>query len=104
MKRVELTKLHKAKLLEMCNKLLSEQGIWFAILDNEIYYSENGKYPGYAIPWFELCVPHLISKFNNWHILINFIERTEVITGCSTNKYKISHPIDYIYEEFKKLK
>ena len=110
MNALTLTAEHKSKLLEMCNKLFSTEGKWFNILDGSIYYSKNGKFPGFSIHWFEFCVLHLLTAIKDL--------QTQDAFGFDGEKYDSfykkallkmfmydnpSHPIDYLYKEFKKL-
>ena len=124
MNSIELTKEHKAKLLEMCNKLFSEEGKWFAILDGKMYYSKKGTFPGFSIHWFEFCytilVETLSNKLNNWEDIPKHVSNIFPNTIGKWNLYTKFHfyypkaslggtelpinPIDYLYEEFKKLK
>ncbi len=94
MKALKLTEEHKAKLLEMCNKLFPKEGKWFKVLCENIYYSKNGKFPGRSIHWFEFChcilLPVIIKESNN---RIQFY--IDTFTG---------NPIDYLYSEFLKIK
>jgi hypothetical protein len=116
MKVIELTEKHKTKLLEMCNKLFSSEGIFFTINCGDIYYSKNGKYPGKSIHWFEFCMTHLVEK-----IIATFITTKDgdkiykrtlnddlsnfFISSLSFSRgYNKKHPVDYLYEKFKKLK
>ena len=103
MDAIKLTKTQKAKLLEMCNKLFPKKGIWFAILDNEVYYSKNGKYPGYAIPWFELCWK-LLHKITENKSPTQIVEKIQLFGMVCFNQFPSATPIDYLYSEFKKLK
>jgi len=38
MEQIELTKEHKSRLLEMCNKLFNKEGTFFKVLDEDIYH------------------------------------------------------------------
>jgi len=93
MKALKLTKEHKEKLLEMCNKLFPEYIITFNI--NALEYgtfmvTNNGET---IIHWFEFCMTHLQEKILKWGA-----EElgSEAIDGNI-------HLVDYLYKEFKKL-
>ena len=115
MKNIELTEDHKSKLLEMCKVL-------FPKLNLEMYYDDdisdnweealeddscgNDAQVGYLISnWhkpnakiihlFEFCMTHLCDK-----IFIHDESLNEFLLTFNVNK----HPVDYLYEEFKKLK
>lgn len=96
MKPFKLTDKHKSKLLEMCEKLfLDKNHTWFKInLDGEILWV-NKKAGIEKIHWYEFCLCHLADK---------------IYPGDYSNKAKFvvniwaSNPIDYLYEEFKKIK
>lgn len=94
MEPIKLSIEQKEKLLEMCNKLFPKEGIWIKILDEDIYYSKNGKFPGFKIHWFEFCYEHLLSRLN---LSVYRYTRFKQEMGNI-------HIIDYLYEEFKKLK
>ena len=122
MKSIELTKEHKTKLLEMCNKLFPEKGKWFEILCGKIYYSRNGKFPGKSIHWFEFCMTHLFLKIFPDTNSMSFGKPCKISNSIQHYNYLVHwlagypndyfgkiinlekyHPIDYIYEEFKKI-
>lgn len=94
MKSIELTKKHKAKLLEMCNKLFKKEIHGLTIQEDNgfLNYSDTSKTVDYddRIHWFEFCMTHLAEKID-CDLAHNII-------------YMKKHPIDYLYEEFKKLK
>ena len=107
MKSIKLTKEHKAKLLEMCNKLFSKEGKFFTVLDGDIYYSKNGKFPGLSIHWFEFCMTYLVYKLSYEFSQIPNIKGEAIhlkLWELNKGDYFIMHPVDYLYEEFKKLK
>lgn len=98
MKQIELTKEHKSKLLEMCQILFPEydftldkfeQCFVTLGLKSEILYKEH-------IHWFEFCITKLWLK-------IAFYVNHEPTAIRSIILEKV-HPVDYLYEEFKKIK
>ena len=91
MNSIELTEEHKSKLLEMCETLfpkydftLDKWEFCFVTFGLKTYslYTEH-------IHWFEFCMTHLSEKID-CDLAHNII-------------YMKKHPIDYLYEEFKKL-
>lgn len=131
MKSIELTKEHKSKLLEMCNKLFPEykeiiltkqKFLNFGFKDHKSYTTRIGNM---SIHWFEFCMTHLIQKIDNLHSekILKPLENKACKEGYPDNGSEIwnerpwiklwsltnsgnykKHPIDYLYEEFKKLK
>lgn len=110
MSPIELTEERKSKLLEMCNKLFPEKEIRFikpVFSCPDTFFIQIGlkssiKYD-LEIHWFEFCMIHLVNKVLHDSMNFNFIteEHESLITGLLR---KDLHPVDYLYEEFKKLK
>ena len=119
MKNIELTEEHKSKLLEMCKELFPTYNFEFMRGNDEfgfdIYdyftfyliedYENNEWYKSKTdINWFEFCMTHLPEK-----IFKNPKGRFQGINGrpywCEkvAESFAKVHPIDYLYEEFKKL-
>ena len=112
MKPIELTEEHKSKLLEMCKVLFPEYN-WY--IGFKTFYEQNGegpyeeinlgylhllsfdilKYPPIYIHWFEFCMTHLAEK-----VFIQDESLNDYLLTFNVSK----HPVDYLYEEFKKLK
>lgn len=112
MKPIELTEEHKSKLLEMCKELFIESkpkidsnnivSLW--ILDSEGL--SEGEY-NFKIHWFEFCMTYLMYKLSyEFSKIPNIKGRSIHIELWELNKgdYFKKHPVDYLYEEFKKLK
>lgn len=128
MKSIELTEEHKSKLLEMCNKLFdlgdgvytnfrfkpTHQFFLCKTKETENYIQwindTNGKIE--EIHWFEFCMTHLAEKILNPFPLNpsrglqdkfkNFFWKTNLFAmGLD---HTVNHPVDFLYEEFKKLK
>ena len=132
MKSIELTKDHKSKLLEMCKVLFPEYVIYPADNDGFIEgeqwvgdqnMGEDRPVNEFNIHWFEFCMTHLIVKLSK-----EFTKQKLSEADYTDNQYpnwfseKVSyhlnpfrneefeedilfiHPVDYLYEEFKKLK
>lgn len=100
MKSIELTKEHKSKLLEMCKTLFPEYTtIQFGNQSNYYLESEeildfyNDK-EDFSIHWFEFCQCHLLPK-----LIKSYEKRIQYFIDTFTE-----NPVDYLYEEFKKLK
>lgn len=107
MNPIELTSEQRSKLIKMTKALLKQ--------DNVQMTDELGRYLPYQSPnsrdficafgdlggivfkfhWFEFVVIHLCSKLTNCQAMFTDIESDDI-------KLTI-HPIDYLYEEFKKL-
>lgn len=107
MKPIELTAEHKSKLLEMCNKLFPEERKFFKILSGNIYYSNNGNFPGKSIHWFEFCMTYLMYKLSYEFSEIPNIKGKSIhreLWELNKGDYFKKHPVDYLYEEFLKLK
>lgn len=118
MKNIELTEDHKSKLLEMCKKLFPEynfinfqesslMGAWgydfnnicLSKKSNDLYDIEIN------IHWFEFCMTHLANKMIELGELPNFNNKLDYeFFSILQSSWWESHPIDYLYEEFKKLK
>lgn len=123
MKSIKLTEEHRSKLLEMCRKLFSEYN--FRLNENVIVISEKKEisfdthttyrfldmnfetmWDLFKIHWFEFCTKIAYKMFSGkqaWYQKDEFIIFMKTMCmqdkGCS-----IQHPIDYLYQEFKKLK
>jgi hypothetical protein len=88
MKPIQLTQKHKDKLLEMCQVLFPEYD--FSMFHNghnsdlDINHLNNTHY--LSIHWFEFCMTHLAEKLSQY-----------------PNQIEVDHPVDYLFEEFKKL-
>lgn len=129
MKSIELTEEHKSKLLEMCEKLFPEQIPFCIGLSQELRkgwgYSREyifGKVDtfednGIIIHWFEFCMTHLVEKVLNPkdEISKNMMKKLKkfyykattyswFIQNPGERECFLTHPVDYLYEEFKKLK
>jgi hypothetical protein len=110
MKSIQLTRDHKVKLLEMCNKLFPEY-CKFEFFTDELRFLafENDKYLTF-IHWFEFCLLHLSEKIyktffklgekDNWY----GCHLSWAINSMYTQNTNKVHLVDYLYEEFKKLK
>jgi hypothetical protein len=110
MKSIELTEEHKSKLLEMC-KILFPKIKWqhYDIANenniNKLYpelwvVQNNSEIIPVYIHWFEFCLTHLVNKINYPDNKVNnntLITPTDIL-------YDKKHPVDFLYEEFKKLK
>ena len=127
MNPIQLTDEHKSKLLEMCEALFPEQSPFHLGLRGEIRkgwgYSRNflfGKVfseDGIIIHWFEFCMTYLCEKILNPNPdkpARNLADKFKMFfwetnlywsnAHLNVNPLDSRHPIDYLYEEFKKLK
>lgn len=111
MKRIQYTSEQEKKLIEMSLFLFPEykeihiNGAW-------IYFNKELR-PFDSIPIFEFCMTHLCDKISM--NLTNqmctgmpqYYDESEKLDWNSqslVSMLKECHPIDYLYEEFKKLK
>lgn len=116
MKQLELTEKQKDQLLEMCKTLFPEYIFSFdnTYDDNNIldYARKNKLQDVNFIHWFEFCITHLVNviwnkipKYGPNHIYKDLGIKPHVhlkeylIINCLK-----SHPVDYLYEQFLKLK
>lgn len=106
MTNINLSKKQKDKLIEMCKALFPEYHYvgWYITEDelsyrtkefrfNLLHFIKNGN-EGSMIHWFEFCMTHLLAK------LADSITDLYNYEGLSLSE----HPVDYLYQEFKKLK
>ena len=107
MKNIKLTEKHKSKLLEMSKVLFFEYEWDFSFLKREgnIKYWDNKIKNAKFIHWFEFCMTHLADKMIELGELPSFNNKLdyEFFSILQSSLWE-SHPIDYLYEEFKKLK
>jgi hypothetical protein len=104
MKALQLTEEHKVKLLEMCNKLFPEYK------DLNYYKDYIGIGWSKQIHWFEFCMTWLSHKiiFNSNNKLSacnhNHASLLESTMSIFYGEKHGIHPVDYLYEEFLKIK
>ena len=119
MKNIGLTEEHKSKLLEMCKELFPTYNFEFMRGKDEfgfdIYdyftfyliedYENNEWYKSKTdIHWFEFCMTHLPKKiFGNPKNNFQGINQRPYWCEKIAESFAKVHPIDYLYEEFKKL-
>jgi hypothetical protein len=113
MKRIELTEEQLNKFLEMCNVLFPE---YSQVMEDDfpgIFWFYKNKNDGTAIHWFEFCIRHLVDEIAWKNIQTNILadceyedKRTELIRELFKDRIfpGMYHPVDYLYEEFLKLK
>ena len=108
-KPIELTEKHKEMLLEMCNELFPECGFeWFA---NELRFLDHpkDKYLTF-IHWFEFCMNDLAGNIYKKHFKIGTEDDwfgshyNWVCFALNTKKPNKIHIVDYLYEQFIKIK
>lgn len=109
MRAIELTEQHRSMLLEMCKKLFPEYE--YISLDIPEGYNKNHAFVmGYLegndyvpncdlyIHWFEFVHTHLFLK------IINLNGYMSISDYISMNRdYIFRHPVEYCYEQFKRL-
>ena len=117
MKSIQLTEEHKSKLLEMCKELFPEMDAYIVNDTKEsngfILGTWGQSTDGITIHWFEFCMTHLIDALA-WENITS-----DMLADCQYENARLKyllelakdrpdpgqyHPIDYLYEEFKKLK
>jgi hypothetical protein len=125
MQKLTLTKEQREKLLEMCNKLFPEYkwtyeyscslGAHDYDFDNLVYSELNEKdhlYKGQGIHWFEFVMGELTNKLYklffttlvNKNLLLSINPKVYFVHPLLHHNHKTLHPVDYLYENFKKLK
>jgi hypothetical protein len=123
MKSIELTKEHRSKLIEMCEVLFSEYNWQFASdygtinddtqVDSLIQWKITDKHSQRLINtfhWFEFCMTHLpveLYRYAMHKCNLNPVDAFKIITFNLTQfedfgRYEIN-PINFLYQEFKKL-
>lgn len=106
MKKIELTKEHESRLLEMCKKLFPEYQWDFSFMKREgnIKYWNNKMKHSKFIHWFEFCSFYLADKIYNDEMEESYMSNKDFYMGGLVYKDKSQNPIDILYEEFKELK
>ena len=124
MKNIELTEKHKVKLLEICKKLFPEyKDVVFGSFFGNIIFSKNKikdvnwnnkvNKNVFQIYWFELCTNGIVNELAWRNIKTDILAdceyedfRMKLITEIFRDKFTTEkfHIVDYLYEEFKKLK
>lgn len=109
MKSIELTKKHKDKLLKMCNNLfISDNSPYIDNNNNVVIWNlSKGIEAEYsvAIHWFEFCMTHLVDKLYNdekYRDCSGYDCNLHVELTLAMLNHKM-HPVDCLYEEFKKI-
>lgn len=121
MKSIELTEEHKSKLLEMCKELFPEYK-FISFKDESHLGAYEFEFNNICLSkksldlfdielnvhWFEFCMTHLARKIGNSSRLFdNPVEDAGDMLADMVfkqewfNKY---HPVNYLYEQFKRLK
>ena len=107
MKNIELNKKQKEMLLEMCKELFPEYVIYPADNDGFIEgeqwvgdqnMGEDRPVNEFNIHWFEFCT---ITLWNELYLKLGNLELKNYYELLLNN---LVHPVDYLYDEFKKLK
>ncbi len=120
MKQIELTLENREKLLEMCKVLFLEYGdvqllksycatefddTGSPYLRWYLPFTHEGKNTTklFEIHWFQFLMCELIPKFKKLGINIDYWLMTLPSTHIQWIGTNVNHPIDYVYNEFKKL-
>lgn len=93
MQRIQYTQKQIEQLLEMCKVLFPEYKNYH--VNGAFLYLNKGKIPLDAIPIFEFCMTYLASK-----LLVMY----DFTIYQTTGNFMYIHPVDYLYEQFLKLK
>lgn len=128
MKAIKLTEEHKKKLLEMCNKLFPKHCKFEFFTEDLRFLNEETDEFLTFIHWFEFVFLYLVSALQNkmsddqvWSYMPPYVGNvygwTEGRKWTFYTKFMFHYPkaihggsdfpinpIDYLYEEFKKLK
>lgn len=113
MKALDLNDEHKSKLLEMCKKLFPEytfitfqesaiMGAGWEYDFNNICFSKKSDSLfdiEINIHWFEFCMTHLSKRL---YTIDNKI-MSGYLNFFHNFNYTKKHPVDYLYEKFKKI-
>ena len=119
-KSIQLTEQHKAKLLEMCKALfpeLKDLEIRDSMKDfcfpfEHICVEINRKTKLVIIHWFEFCMTHLVDKIyypdnhgdRSTRRKVEYFFFQSFVDSIEGGTAGYDHPVDYLYNEFKKLK
>ena len=113
MKNIEINEKQKENLLKMCKVLFPEYVIYPADNDGFIEgeqwvgdqnMGEDRPVNEFNIHWFEFCMTHLCDKMIELGELPNFNNKLDYdFFSILQSSWRESHPVDYLYEEFKKL-
>lgn len=107
MKRIELTGDHRIKLIEMCAALFPEYKS-IEIHGSNVYFDVTEH-----INWFEFCYGELLSKIFNSGRHPDEYYKEDPAFDDTNGRFEFGqrftwsnnfHPVDYLYQEFKKLK
>jgi hypothetical protein len=123
MTNLSLTSLQKEMLLEMCKALFPDYNICYFRIDSKssrVNFKDPdedeminnnilriGKYGvlDLSIHWFEFCMTHLTTRLAQKQLQNGIDPHFE--NNCSSVRilnFAYTHPVDYLYKEFKKLK
>ena len=107
MKNIEINNKQKENLLEMCRILFPEYpDLQFGVKEKHNWSKEylvfglTGNEP--IIHWFEFCIFYLIDKIFNEDQKEAYLSNKDFYKGGLS--FGDEHPVDILYEQFKKLK
>lgn len=129
MESIKLTDAQKDKLLEMCKVLFPEDNFWWEYdmygrglkqdfndvlcVQHTLEEPKKGwdnrpiKHKFFNIHWFEFCMTYLAEKIAKHDRYDDLNLHVDTILACwvnNTEKFPRKHPVDYLYEKFKKIK
>ena len=104
MKNIELSEKQKDNLLEMCNKLFPETYSKSWDIENLFDYEPIDDENFECFHWFEFCMTHLQNQILTKASELGKSDDLEYdFFSILTDSWYQSHPVDFLYEEFKKL-
>ena len=113
MKALNLTKKQRSRLLKMC-KVLFSKFYWKKVYEGDdiknqayltkscnFYFNVEEEKEEIKIHWFQFCMLHLASKI----AFLKEESRLDIIKAIEYYQLNDNtHPVDYLYEQFKELK
>jgi len=123
MKAIKLTIEHQSKLLEMCKELFPSDYYSFGsdaeedgFIDRNFTSSYMPKSmkrlswtdEGSHCHWFEFCMTHLVTKLRSYNYIKEqtpkqLMDFYNFYWDVSNYEMTQTHPIDYLYEQFKQV-
>jgi hypothetical protein len=113
---IKLTEEQKDKILEMCKVLFPEYDFVFYhtiskanMLTGFLKTNDSDLYDNcdIFIHWFEFCMTHLAEKIAKHDRYDDLNLHVDTILACwvnHTENFPRKHPVDYLYEKFKRIK
>jgi len=109
MKALTLNEVQKLRIIEMCNKLFPKDNIIFWLEPDNMLFNQKSQSKNH---WFELCLKDLAPKLEEIRsktIDFNFewddaYTIQEICIHVLTYHKEYTHPVDFLYDQFKKFK